>query len=352
MDKIQLDFSRFTISELLKTITETKIPDWFLPAVDFLKSCQQSDEFTFMTSGTTGAPKELKFKRKQLSYSANLTLDFFKLKEGDHVLLPLSCNYVAGKMMLFRAIEGRLNLVCVRPSNNPILHLKNGDRFKFSPLVPLQLYTVLKSNTMEEVNKLGVLLLGGAALSMDLEGKLKDCGVEAWSSFGMTETLTHFALKQINPINHNSYKCIGDYKIRTDSDGSLIVKNDKMFLKELYCNDVIELIDEKQFKWLGRKDNVVNSGGVKFYPEMIEEQIRKLLSAEISFVLIGVTDEKLGQRLVFVAENSRVLTSSEYLILKENLPEFQFPKEFKTVECFERTASGKIKRRALLSLLS
>lgn len=352
MDRIQLDFSKYTITDLLKKWKDIILPEWFLPVVDFLKSCQKSDEFTFMTSGTTGAPKKIRFKKQQLIYSANLTLDFFNLNKGDKVLLPLSCNYVAGKMMLFRAIHGGLNLVCVRPSNSPIVHLEKEDRFKFTPLVPLQLHTVLNSNTIGEVNNLGVLLLGGAALSLDLERKLKDYGVEAWSSFGMTETLTHFALKQINPSNDINYRCIGDYEISKDLDSNLIVKNDKMFFKHLYCNDVIELIDEKHFKWLGRKDNVVNSGGIKLHPETIEEQIRMLLPTDISFVVIGVADEKLGECLVFVSENSRILSSTEQLILKENLPEFQFPKDFKTVSCFVRTASGKVKRRALLSFLS
>lgn len=351
MTRINLDFSERTLIEVLEELSLKAIPTWFLPAFNFLKEYQNSKVLFFTSSGTTGSPKKFNFDKKQIAYSAELTLSFFDLKHGDKVLLPLSCNYVAGKMMLCRAIVGKLNLSCIEPTNNPLQQLNDDDHFKFCPLVPLQLNSIFDSELAKKIKKLGTILLGGAEFRTAIKDKLLAYQVEAWSSFGMTETLTHFALKQISPNTESSYSCIGDYTVDKDNDSCLVVKNSKMFTEGLFCNDVIECIDITHFNWIGRRDNVVNSGGIKLFPEQIEAKIKGVLPPELSFVLIGIPDVILGTKLVFVSENNRILMANEIQVIKSILSTYEFPKEFKRVDAFVRTESGKIIRRALPSLL-
>lgn len=341
LQRIDIDFSRHGLAEVLNSLDNRTIPDWLMPAFAFLNDCHHSGAVTCHTSGTTGAPKAITFNGVQLEYSAKASLNFFQLKKGSRVLLPLSCNHIAGKMMLLRAVVGQLRITLIEPTSNPFKFITALDKFDFCPLVPMQLHEIFKSK--EDVNRLGVLLLGGAGVHPTLLANLQKAGVRAWASFGMTETMTHFALKSLSPTEDEYYSCIADYQVSTDEQGCLVVLNPIVFKQGLVTNDTVEVRNSKEFIWLGRSDYVINSGGVKLHPEQIEAKIKRVIADAIPFVLVGIKDEKLGESLCLLSEKVSISEMDQERIKKAVLA-YEFPKSFRVVEEFKRTESGKIKR--------
>ncbi len=310
--------------------------DWQKDIHTFIEQwLDSSDSVLVETSGSTGKPKTIAIKKNLMLASARATLQFFELEEGQSALLCLPVRYIAGKMMLIRAIVGRLNLIVKEPSSQISL----SESIDFAAMVPLQV-----ENCIPELKHVKNLIIGGAPISSSLRNKLKTVQTNVFESYGMTETITHVALKDIKQGDY--FKALPGVNFWQDDRGCLIVKAPHLNIEELATNDVIDFEDFTHFKWLGRYDNVINSGGIKLHPEEIEKKISVLLDR--SFYVRGEAHETLGQSLILLIEGPTLDDISLELLkseLKIELDKFELPKKIIFVEEFNRTPNGKLKRQ-------
>jgi O-succinylbenzoic acid--CoA ligase len=329
---------------------------------DFLKDWFSNKEYIIAnTSGSTGAPKAIKLKKKQLQNSALATGDFFKLKEKTTALLCLPIAYIAGKMMLVRALTLGWHIDVISSNLNPLKqHLKSYD---FSAMVPLQL-----ENSIEKLHQIKKLIVGGGAVSISLQEKLQETSSEVFATYGMTETITHIAIKKLNnfipfqgarvikqPLQKEYYKTLPNTKIYKDERDCLVIKNTSISDTIIFTTDVVALISDTQFEWLGRFDNVINSGGIKLHPEKIEAKLSKIISQR--FFVAGIKDDKLGEKLVLLielADNKAAKLRDKFTDAMKNsklFSKFEIPKEIHIIDRFAETETKKIQRKKTLDLI-
>ena len=301
------------------------------------------------TSGSTGEPKAINLSKKRMMNSAQLTGEYFKFEPGQTALLCLSTNYIAGKMMVVRAFLWRLNLILVVPNGHPMNNLRN--KIDFVAMVPLQVINCLKEGI--DFRLISNLLIGGGAIDSHLEHELQELPSKCFSSYGMTETVSHVAIKPLNGNEKsNFYKGLGNVIFSIDERACLQINALQILPDPICTNDIVNLIDEKCFVWLGRYDNVINSGGVKLFPEQIEEKLKDFIS--YPFFIAGVSDQVLGQKLVLVIEKENQFSDyiSNLLIkTKGLLSKYEQARDVIFCRQFKRTVNGKLQREATMSLL-
>ena len=323
----------------------------------FLESWFSSDKnITVQTSGSTGAPKSIELKKEFVLNSAIATGKYFDLQENTTALLCLPTAYIAGKLMLIRALTLGWHLDVIAPSSHPLE--KVDKEYDFSAMVPLQL-----ENSISKLSKIKKLIVGGGVVSNELETKIKNVSTAIFATYGMTETITHIAVKELNNFasskeritKHSFYKTLPNVTIYIDDRNCLVLNAPKVSDEIIFTNDVVKLISDTQFEWLGRFDTVINSGGIKLHPEKIEQKLSEII--EPRFFVSGIYDEKLGQKLVLIIElESSKRANFEIFIKKEiqnlnNLSKFETPKEIYFVTHFKETRTKKIQRKKTLDLL-
>lgn len=306
-------------------------------ALNFARSLfDESDTIEVQTSGSTGKPKKLNVLKSAIETSAKATNSFFSLSANSSAAMALSIEYIAGKMMVARAIAGQFRLFA-----NPPKSLAAPDRIvDFMPVVPIQIQTIL-SDTSELIGNVKTYLIGGGKVEKDLNEKILKAGINAWYSFGMTETLSHFALAKAEKSSNPEYRILPGVEIRVDDEGKLEINWPGVTQGWLPTNDLAELTGNG-FRWLGRADNLINSGGVKIIPEEIESALNSIIQSP--FFIAGIPEVRLGQEVVlFVEGDEKVdLESVEW----EN--RYQKPRRIVHIPKFERTVSGKIRRKDTL----
>lgn len=306
----------------------------------------ESPTVELRTSGSTGQPKIMYVQKNRMLESAELTAKYFRFEEGQSALLCLPVQYIAGKMMVIRAMLSSLNLICMVPSGNPLSGLSSGTSIEFAPLLPMQLDGVESDYGIRKI------LLGGAPVNPLLEKKLQQFSSEVYHGYGMTETLSHVALRRVNGTERSDvYEALEGIHFETDNRECLIIH--APFLPQpVVTNDVVELHSSSAFTWKGRIDFVVNSGGVKLFPEVIEKKIAGFMDKP--FFLYGVPDERFGEQLCLFLEGEPMI-AQELISLKENLRvhlnKFENPREIFFVRKFFTTLTGKINRRATAQTL-
>lgn len=300
------------------------------------------------TSGSTGTPKTIEFNKKQAEASAKYTGRFFDFKPGDAVLLNLSPNFVAGKLMLVRVLTHQMKIVVAPLNSNPLLALKDfPHKIKLAAFVPLQVEEILShENSKGLFNEIENVIIGGASISELLEKKIAAQKTKSFATFGMTETLTHFALRPVDGKT-DFYTCLPGITISKDDRNCLVVNRNEILSESLITNDIIELIDETHFRWSGRFDNLINSGGVKIIPEADEKLIESLFG-NTRFYITSKSNNKFGEEVVLVLEGDALNSTveKEYLQKMEMLlPKYHAPRSIIVQAKFDETANGKIKRR-------
>jgi len=344
-----LHFNKDKINLLCEEkINDSKVDSWEREIFVFLRDWfSNSDSMSVTTSGSTGAPQTIKLLKKHMIVSAKSTLNFFNLKEGDNALLCLPTSYIAGKMMIVRAIVGNLNLIYTSPTSLPN---SNFDKVvDFAAMVPNQVFTLLNLLKGRLVlQNIKQLLIGGASISNELEGRLMEYpGINAWHSYAMTETITHIALRK---IGDNQY--LGDFypltgvAIAIDSNDNLVIDYPGIGVNSCSTNDIAQIFNDGSFSILGRSDNIVVSGGIKLNPELIEPIISKYVNAD--FFIGGIPDLKFGEKLVlFIEGKDKGYNIVELIeICMDELNSYEMPKEINYLSEFLRTESGKIRRKA------
>lgn len=349
---MQLDFSKnINIKSLFpENEFEEKVisfmEDWF----------SHSETVSVQTSGSTGIPKVFEIEKKRMLNSAKMTCDFLGLKKGDTALLCLPVQYISGKMMLVRAIERKLKVIISVPSSAPEI----SENVEFCAMTPLQV-----QNSLDKIHFIKNLIIGGAAVSEKLKNKISttlqfsNSPTRIYETYGMSETLSHIALKQISPIQEDYFTIFNDVEISVDERNCLKIFAPKLNPEILQTNDIVDLLNEKQFKFLGRFDNVINSGGVKIFAEELENLVKKHIDKDLVF--LGKPDETLGEKLILViedelfsdgcqSERSRRLKSQISNLKFEN--KFHIPKEILFLEKFPRAENGKVLRKEILKFLA
>lgn len=296
------------------------------------------------TSGSTGKPKSIEIDKRRMRASAQMTGDFFNLQNKSTALLCISPAYIGGKMMIVRSLEFDLDLYATDISSTPLRNLNH--TIDFAAMVPLQVSETLKHHP-EKLNLIDHLIIGGAPVSRKLEEALQEVNCSAYSTYGMTETISHVALKKLN--NQNSpFQAIGNSTFKVD-EGQLIINAPDLEIEDLKTNDIVRLINERSFHWQGRSDFTINSGGVKIHPEIVEQKLSTLFPEE-RFIIAGIPDEKLGQRVIFIAEDS-IEQLVEPSRIEQILDKYEVPKSYFYVPKLARTRSGKRDRLRTLTLI-
>lgn len=310
-----------------------------------------SPTMTVQTSGSTGIPKRIELEKSRMIASAKATNQFFGLNSDSSALLSLPVDFIAGKMMLVRAFVGGFNLDYVEPSSNILV--ENSKAYDFVAFVPLQLEVLAKPNSLHMLHNFKTILIGGAALRDDLLTKLEQTIANCWASYGMTETITHIALKRLNGKNKTDYYlALENVEFSQDQSGCLRITAPKVSSEVIQTNDLVELLDSKRFRLIGRADFVINSAGQKYSPEVLEQKLIPLISNP--FLISSERDEQLGERLVLVIEApfsdpQKVELNKK---LETVLPRFEKPKEILILNQLPKTASGKLDRLAVKLLLN
>ncbi len=309
--------------------------------LNFVKQWQSDDEWLEVsTSGSTGAPKIIKLNKQQIRASAKATVNYFNLQPHQTILLAMSTDYIAGKMMLIRALEHQLNIVVAAVTSNPLMSNIN-HKIDFSAFVPMQVNAILSnSQTKKNYEQINQVIIGGAPISLKLQHQLEALKNTNYSTYGMTETISHVAVKNISN-KEEFYTALPNVNFSVTTNNQLIIDAPSIVNQPIITNDVVELINSKQFMWRGRADFVINSGGIKLYTEMIEKKIEHLLPNH-RFYLTSVDDEVLGQKLILKIENTGELDIEKLsLNLKSVLSPYEMPKQIVNVNQFKETTTGK-----------
>lgn len=345
---------------------------------DFLSEWNNdSDRVLVHTSGSTGKPKPMMVEKKRMLNSARITCDFLGLKPGDSALLCMSLDYIAGKMVVVRSIERQLHLISVSPSGHPLkdIDLKDANgkdvngEITFAAMVPMQVYNTLQvPEERERLTHIRHLIIGGGAIDASLEKELQALpgNIAIWSTYGMTETLSHIALRRINGAEASEwYQPFDSVKISQTEEGCLVIDAPLVCAETLLTNDIVEIepyiynkVEKTRFRIKGRKDNVICSGGIKIQIEEVEALLKPHL--EKPFMLAKKKDEKFGEIAVLLTEDEdlkkveatirRLLSGKSDDSNKSSESKshkYWIPREFRYVEHLPLTETGKPKRCCL-----
>ncbi len=297
------------------------------------------DYMTAQTSGSTGIPKTIKLSKKAMIESAMKTAQYFNLRKGTHALAALPYSFIAGKMMVIRALVLNWNFHLVPPKSNPLSDLE--DELDFVAMTPHQLSTVLNQNAW----KLGMvkqLLLGGAPVSQALMNQIQRLDTEIYLGYGMTETITHIAVKRINGQSENAFSALDGVTFTQSDSGTLTIHANHLD-EAVHTTDVVKLIKPNQFEWLGRADNVINSGGIKIHPEILEQKINKLFDTAI--IIGSRPSEVYGDEVILLIEGTAGNKDEIMETLSQYLSKLELPKAIFYIPSFNYTKTGKVRRK-------
>lgn len=308
------------------------------------------------TSGSTGVPKTICATKAAMRASARRSCDFFGLTKGCSAVLPLPLDYIAGKMMMVRALVAGLDLRVVHPTSDILEELDQlptpqHRRPDFMPVVPMQIQRVLpRPNAAALLSRVRCLLIGGGFVDNAIAKALADLPTQAYVSYGMTETLSHIALRRINGTDSSPYYTpLHGIRVGLSPAGTLEISAPDLGIDKLITHDLAELLPDGRFRILGRTDAVINSGGIKIQAEKVEQHLRQ--AAGVPLVVIGTPHPLLGECVTLIWENLpghiRRETIEQACL---TLPPYERPKYLLPVAALPRTANGKIARAACRDL--
>lgn len=307
---------------------------------------QWTDEHEFVeahTSGSTGTPKTIRLSKADMQASAMATNQFFGIDHNSILVTPLAADYIAGKMMAVRAHISGAKLITLEASNNFTLP---DAKIKLLAIIPSQALCLLENRQWAE--RIDNVLIGGAEVNSKLKSELLHAGYNCWESYGMTETCSHVALRK---LGEEAFSAMPNISFSVDGESCLKIHFTTFSFTDIQTNDIVELIDNKHFIWLGRRDNVINSGGIKIHAEQLEKKIAAMLEQDIrgnynglQFVIVATPHDKWGQCVTMLYEGTGAESAELRNILSKELSHKLLPKRFIAVERLPRTENGKIRR--------
>lgn len=309
------------------------ILDWISP----------SEYMMVSTSGSTGVPSKVKLLKKHMITSAAATIKHFNLEPGQRVWLCLPIDYIAAKMVVVRALTGGLELLITKPVSSP--DLAENINIDMVSMVPNQVYKLSEENKNIFQN-IKILLIGGSHIDSNLEEKLRNLSnIEVWHSYGMTETITHIALRKISKSNDDKkFYPLEGVEVTGNESGNIIIDYPAIGVNSMATNDIGKVDSDGSFEIIGRSDNVIVSGGKKFHPEIIEDKIQNIIPYE--FIISSTKDSQMGENIILIVESNANIDTAENLFvsLKGKLERHEMPKKIFYLKNFVRTSNGKINR--------
>ncbi len=308
------------------------------------------DSLVVRTSGSTGTPKNISLSKQAMVNSALATGLYFGIKEKDTALLCLSASHIAAKMMLVRAMVLGLSLDHVTPSSTPLSGLLMS--YDLCAMVPLQL-----EKSLDNISKVNLLLVGGAAVSRELTAKIQNVPTRIYETYGMTETCSHIAARPLNvPMEKGDHRSNASFytmdgiSVSVDNRNCLQINAPALGVDVLSTNDIVKLISDTEFEWIGRWDHVINSGGIKLFPEQIEKKLSPVIQGR--FMVAGIPDKTLGAKLVLIVEDKIDKASLRSTIEDlRTLEKLEKPKEIYEFGNFLYSKSGKLLRKEITTAL-
>jgi len=326
--------------------TDEPEDSWCNAIYHFLQNWFDDTDFILaQTSGSTGKPKCIQLPKQSMVNSARMTNHFFGLSSESVALLCLPASYIAGKMMLVRAMVSGFNLITIAPSANPFEDLHTS--VDFTAITPYQLFHSAESLQKVSVHK---IIVGGSPVTSKLEQLSENIPSELYETYGMTETCSHIALRRFNGKDKSDcFTILEGVTIRQDERECLAIKAPHLLKDEIQTNDVVELIGKDSFRWLGRADSAINSGGIKIHPEQVEKKLEGVIPS--GYFISSVPDEVLENKVVLVIESEKYTIGQEQLLkasLESLLTKYELPKQILYIPVFSYSSSNKVLRKATL----
>jgi O-succinylbenzoic acid--CoA ligase len=350
-----IDF-RLSTDTILENSKDRNLPQWQVPIFDFIESWGDKSIKTFevKTSGSTGKPKVIQHSRAAMIVSAERTCQFFDLSEGNTALLALPLTGVGAKMMLVRSIVKQLQLICVEPSSAPLSAIELKNEIDFAAFTPMQMSMMLDDESAKQkVSRIKKIILGGGEVSMALKQRLGSLPSMIYETYGMTETISHVALKRLNGATAaEDFTVLDGISISQDERGCLLITAPSISPETIRTNDIVELQSSNSFKWIGRYDNMINTGGIKIAADSVERKLNNAI--RVPFFIAGTSDEVLGQKITLYVESHDNGNYSES-VLKETfetlLERHEKPRLIICTPKFAYTETGKIDRHKTMEQL-
>jgi O-succinylbenzoic acid--CoA ligase len=349
MNNYYLNGKNYTEDELglliAKKLSLPQLPEWEFELYSFLEEWVSPSEFIeARTSGSTGEPQTIRLPKTTMQQSALRTIEFFGLQTGNRILLSLHCRFIAGKMMVVRAIVGQMDLVTVDPASDFDFLLN--DTFDFGAMVPNQVFKLLESPSgKKKLGNIHNLLIGGSAIPATLETQISQLSSRVVSTYGMTETASHIAIRELSVEKRSDvYHCLPGISVTTSENGCLQIHASE-WKEPLQTKDIAEVLSPASFRILGRADDVIISGGIKYWPETIEKKLQQVILGR--FVISSLPDQKLGEKLVLVIEGEPTEIEIIQQKMAELLSPFERPKAIYFLDKFSETPNGKLKRNEI-----
>ena len=326
------------------------VPQWESAIYRFVLEWLSDEEYVVVhTSGSTGAPKVIHQPKERMITSARMTASYFRLDAKTNALLCLPVSYIAGKMMVVRAFVTGMNLVIVDPSSNPFTRV-NG-KINFAAITPFQLVHSL--NQLNE-NPVDSVIVGGGEIPYDLEIACQKLSSNVYATYGMTETSSHIAIRAVNGEQRSPfYEVLNGVAISVDKRGCLVINAPGLTSDQLITNDVVSIQDPSHFEWIGRIDSVINSGGIKIFPEQVEKKLFPLIAGR--FFIAGLPDKLLGEKVALFVEGeplSQIQLENLNSCMTAILSKFEIPRMVVSVLAFDLSNAGKILKKKIAARFS
>ncbi|MGM9841548.1 MAG: AMP-binding protein [Candidatus Limisoma sp.] len=308
---------------------------------DFLAEWRNDDAFvTAHTSGSTGKPKAIRLLKADMLASARATNARFGIGAHSRLLLCLSPNYIAGKMMIVRALDAGARLTAIEPHRD-LLAGYHGESFDFAAVIPAQAQAL--ADNPDRLARLGTIIVGGGPVSEELESRLAALNADAYSTYGMTETCSHIAVRRIGVDSH--YTTLAPTTVSDDNRGCLVARLPHLSVGEVTTNDLVDIVSPTEFRWRGRIDNAINSGGIKIIPEELEREIADLL--DVRYYVGRRPSPTWGEVPVLVVETADLTADRRDALLAamRNRLGIRAPRQIVALARFEETPTGKVVRR-------
>lgn len=345
-----LEGKRYTPADISSLIAEGE--NHFSPAIwdllSFLSRWFDDSPFlTVHTSGSTGAPKTLSVRKDRMMQSARLTCEFLNLQPEDTALLCMNLRYIGAMMMVVRSLIAGLNLSVCPASGHPLASMNSSPHF--AAMVPLQVYNTLQVPEERDLLKqTEILIIGGGAIDEALAIELQSLPGTVYSTYGMTETLSHIALRRINGTSASErYSPFPSVQLSLSIDNTLIIEAPLICDETLHTNDIAHIHQDGSFTILGRKDNVINSGGIKIQAEELEKKLHPIIPFPIA--VTSIPDKRLGHAITLLIAGRLDIKEMEEKI-KKLLSPYERPKHIYVVDQIPQTENGKIERAACRDL--
>ena len=345
--QINIAGSDYSSSMLKRMHPNKERPDYFNEILSFLHEYwNDRPTVKVSTSGSTGKPKEIELSKSAMRVSASATYAFFMLDQIEKLVLcsPLSAGFIAGKMMLVRALEWDAKLICLQPDSTPLAQIDSP--VDFMVMTPHQLSMSLKKNLQDKFRFVKKVLLGGSPINKKLEEQIQmlsgNYKIGFFLGYGMTETMSHVAVKHLSNVKSAAiYRGVKGVKFELDHRGCLKIIYPELLDSVLVTNDVVRLVDTSSFEWLGRIDNVINSGGIKIFPEQVERKLMQIIN--IPFYVSSIPDNELGEKIVIYIESvDKVSLAQLKQRARKTLTKYEMPKIWRLVDAFNYTKNNKI----------